>query len=475
MLCGSLTSLSGQELAFEGPSCDFSHGPLRVSENHRFIVHADGTPFFYLSDTNWDLFRRATREEAAELIDKRRSQGFTVICGPVTGALDGFYYNNPLGVPNPYGKLPFIDKDVTQPAETPGADADDPDQYDYWDHVDYIVSLAESAGLYVGMMLAWDHQYKAGLINADNARTYARYIGERYGTRPNIIWVLGGDHDATGEENIFREMAAGLAEAGAADVLTTYHPRGGRSSACWFQEDEWLDFNMIQSGHSARDKRNDLMIAEQYDLTPTKPVMDGESRYEDHSVNWDPANGWFDDYDVRQGAYWSLFAGAHGHTYGTRGVWQMYSPERPAFGPVRYYWYDAMDLPGAWDMKHIRNLMLSRPFLSRVPDQTLVEDAFDGADTIRATRGDGYAFIYAATGRTFTVYLKKLSCEKIRATWFDPRTGNTRRAGEFPSQEYREFDPPGAPGRGNDWVLVLDDVARNFPPPGAHWDQAGSN
>ena len=38
------------------PSVDFSHGKLKVSENHRFLQHEDGTPFFYLGDTAWELF-----------------------------------------------------------------------------------------------------------------------------------------------------------------------------------------------------------------------------------------------------------------------------------------------------------------------------------------------------------------------------------------------------------------------------------
>ena len=31
-----------------GPSVDFSHGRLKISDNKRFIIHDDGTPFFYL-------------------------------------------------------------------------------------------------------------------------------------------------------------------------------------------------------------------------------------------------------------------------------------------------------------------------------------------------------------------------------------------------------------------------------------------
>ena len=36
-------------------------GPLKVSPNHRFLVRADGTPFFWLADTAWELFHRTTQ------------------------------------------------------------------------------------------------------------------------------------------------------------------------------------------------------------------------------------------------------------------------------------------------------------------------------------------------------------------------------------------------------------------------------
>ena len=49
--------------------------------------------------------------------------------------------------------------------------------------------------------------------------------------------------------------------------------------------------------------------------------------------------------------------------------------------------------------------------LSRVPDQSLVENALEGADHIAATRGDGYAFVYDAQGRPFTLNLGKISGE----------------------------------------------------------------
>lgn len=167
----------------------------------------------------------------------------------------------------------------------------------------------------------------------------------------------------------------------------TYHPQGGNSSAKWFGDDDWLDFNMLQSGHDRFDRPNYEPVSKDYNRKPVKPCLDGEPRYEDHPVNWDPKNGWFNDFDVRQAAYWSLFAGAFGHTYGCHDIWQMYAPGRQPISSARNNWYDMLELPGAWDMMHVRNLIESRPFLSRVPDQSLIAgNAGSGPEHIRATR-----------------------------------------------------------------------------------------
>ena len=31
----------------------WENGPLKVSENHRYLQHENGTPFFWLGDTGW--------------------------------------------------------------------------------------------------------------------------------------------------------------------------------------------------------------------------------------------------------------------------------------------------------------------------------------------------------------------------------------------------------------------------------------
>ncbi len=459
VILAALAGGSGMAFADEsprsGPSVDFSHGDLKVSKNKRFLVHEDGTPFFYLADTAWELFHRLNRNEARKYLENRRQKGFTVIQAVVLAELDG------LNIPNAYGDKPLMGNNPARPNAK------------YFNHVDYIVGQAESRGIYIGMLPTWgDKVSKAHgkgpvVFNKDNAVLYGRFLGKRYRDKPNIIWILGGDRIADGSEDIWRAMAMGIRQGGRGRHLMTYHPQGGRTSAQWFHNDAWLDFNMLQSGHSAFNLPNYEEIAADYNRKPVKPCLDGEPRYEDHPVNGKPTGGWFDDFDVRQAAYWAIFAGAFGHTYGCHDIWQMYAPGRKPVSFARKNWYDALDLPGAQDMTHVRNLMESRPFLHRVPDQSLiVEGQVGGMGHVQATRGDGYIFVYIPTGQTIKVRFGVVSGTNLKAWWFNPRTGSAQYIAKFPNRSAWTFDPPNKPARGNDWILVLDDESRNFPPPG---------
>jgi hypothetical protein len=435
---------------------------LRVSENKRYLVKADGKPFFYLGDTAWELFHRLNREEALKYLKNRADKGFTVIQAVVLAELNGLHD------PNPYGHLPLINEDPTRPNE------------DYFAHVDYIIDKADELGLYIGLLPTWgDKIFKntwgvgPEIFTGENARIYGEYIGKRYKNRDNIIWILGGDRNPRngGDVAIWRSMAEGIiAGAGEGDpdkVLMTFHPqpkdKGGSST--WFHQDAWLDFNMFQTGH-CKDQPTYDKITHDYNLVSTKPTMDGEPIYEDHPVCFNAKeNGTSTAADVRKIAYWDLFAGAHGHTYGCHDIWQMWQPGRQPLNGPHHAWYDALDLPGATQMTYVRNLMTSRPMLERIPDQSIITDALAGPNHIRATRGEGYLFVYSATGQPFTVQMGKIAGKEVKSYWYDPRTGETTIAGKFMNTGTRLFTPP-TKGQGNDWVLILDDARKKFKEPG---------
>jgi hypothetical protein len=444
---------------------------IQVSENRRFLVTADGQPFFYLADTGWELFHRLDRQQAVQYLEQRAALGYNAIQAVALAELEG------IADPNPYGDLPLIDKDPSKPAVTPGNNPNNPQQYDYWDHVEYIVDQANARGLYMAMLPSWGRWVNSGksdepILTPANAATYGEFLGKRFGKK-GIIWIIGGDRTATGFEATWRELAKGIAigVTGKEDysgVLMSYHPRGGETSSTWFHDDEWLDFNMHQTGHGLGDQvASWARIRKDYDRTPVKPVLDGEPLYEDHPLAFRAReHGYSFDAHVRQRAYWSVFSGSCGHTYGNHSVWQMYAPNRrPINGPL-LDWNDAIHRPGAAQMRYVKWLVESRPYLSRVPDDSLVADVLKGSDRISATRGDGYAFIYSAQGRKFTLQLGKISGEKVKLWWYNPRTGAAQELDTIANQGSREVTCP-SEGFGADWVLVVDDAARGFPAPGA--------
>ena len=118
---------------------------------------------------------------------------------------------------------------------------------------------------------------------------------------------------------------------------------------------------------------------------------------------------------------------------------------------------------------YLRRLFESRPWQRLLPDQgAIVGDRGVGASALRAARAaDGsFLFVYSPYGRPFQVDLARLS-GMVEASWFDPQSGVAVPVGSFPNAGARPFDPPGDEGRGNDWVLVLDDAGRGFGAPGA--------
>lgn len=445
-------------------------GTLKVSENKRFLVHQDGTPFFYLGDTAWELFHRLNREEADKYLENRAAKGFSVIQAVAIAELDGHRD------PNPYGHLPLIDQDPARPAVQDGPNND------YWDHVDYIVEKANSLGLYIGFLPTWGRYWRdkvkddKPLFTVQNAQTYGEWLGRRYRDK-GLIWILGGDRPIENDTHreIIRAMARGLRRGDGGAHLLTLHPPGGNGSSTWFHDDDWLDFNMRQNGHVTEYTGRYDKTREDYDRTPVKPVIDGEPIYEDHPVSFDAKRmGHSVSSDVRRPLYWDLFSGAFGHTYGHHSVWQMWQPGRNPINNPLMPWFEAIDQPGAGQMQYGRCLMESRPFPSRVPDDSIivtdrVPTSVPGAGRYRfvGTRdADGsYAMVYAPIGRAFKVRMDTIKGPKVKAWWYNPRNGQATAIGEFPNTGEREFLPPDK-GEMLDWVLVLDDASKGFPAPG---------
>ena len=430
--------------------------PIKVSENQRFLVTVDGRPFFWLADTAWQLIHDLDEAEIRRYFANRRDKGFTVIQTVVLAELR-------FDKPNAFGHFPIEPQRPDRPIIKEGPNND------YWDDVERVLRLAAEHGLYVGLLPTWGRWVSSdwqngivdGFFTVANAEAYGRFIGGRYKDHSNIIWILGGDRASPTDEAkaIWRAMARGIAigVSGAEDyskVLMTYHTSGPGSTAWFLNKESWLDFHGLQSGHG-RWAFNWMMVEHAYTMKPTLPVIDLESSYPGFRHGRPPTVA--TDDDARRAAYWAVFAGAAGHTYGHHSVWQMHSAKYPGVANPKEFWCDALDAPSARQMGYLRRFIESRPFLSQRPDLSLL--AFEQTkpwEMCLALRGDGYALAYTPTGRRLDIQLGKLAGARVRASWFDPRTGETSAIGEFDNQGRRTFDPPGEESPGNDWVLVLE-------------------
>jgi hypothetical protein len=427
---------------------------LVISQNRRFIQYENGVPFFLLADTAWELFHRLTLEEIDSYLDTRKNQGFNVIQSVLISEQDG------LRTPNAYGLLPFSEMNPEKPDN------------EYFEFIDKVLKLAETKEMHFAIVPVWGDKINKvfgigpEIFDEANAYSYGRWLGNRYKNFPNIIWMNGGDRSGGGNNfPVWNALGNGIRSEDP-NHLMTFHPPGDASSSMWFHDAGWLDFNSCQSGHSMRNYPNYMMINYDYLRYPPKPCIDSEPRYEEHAVNWKPEmNGVFDDYDVRQAAYWSVFSGACGHTYGTHPVWQMYDRGREAIGYVRYTWKEALHLKGATQLIHIKNLMLSRPYFDRIPDQSILISPRVGDEHICCTRGNGYLFCYLPLGGIIELNTVNFKEIQFLGWWYDPRSGETVSQGLLNNQGNLRLTAP-SEGRGCDWVLVLDDPACKFGNPG---------
>ena len=438
---------------------------LKVSSNGRYLAKDNGDPFFYLGDTVWTLFKRLKREEVEEYLQNRAAKGFTVIQA---------YVLRGLGVRNVYGHLTLVDRDPTKFNEP------------FFENVDFVVNRANELGLVMGMVVTYGEHVRQvrsneQVFNSSNAFIFGKNLASRY-KNSSVIWLLGGDRVAAGDEEIWTAMAKGLKEGSQNTQLVSYHGPGprtgptgptGYSSSFWFHNSDWLDFNMIQSGHRWA-VPNYQFITHDYDLKPPKPTIDMEARYENHpdGPNTDVR---MDAHQEREAAYWAMLAGAAGHGYGCNDMWQLYNPERmPAADDQSFpferlrgttHWRKAMDFEGAFSMGPMRKLFELRPWYKMVPDQSVIASGQgEGEDHVQAARASDGSFIvaYLPFGNPIKVQMDKISGKKVKAQWYDPRKGSWASIGEYPNTGAREFSAP-SKGKQSDWVLVLEDASKNYP------------
>ena len=435
--------------------------PLKVSANKRYFQTKDGKPFFWMGDTGWLLFVKCKREDATLYLDTRRKQGFNVV-----QAMLLHDFNN---TKNAYGDWALENFDVSKPAITKGNSFSDSLQYDYWDHVDYVVDEAAKRGIYMALVPTWGSNVKSGKINEQQAEVYAKFLAKRYKSKANIIWLNGGDIPGKDGYAVWEKIGSTIKNFDN-NHLMTFHPRGRTSSTDWFHQSLWLDFNMFQSGHksyaqdtSSKERRhfgedNWKYIEEDYAMEPVKPTLDGEPSYEDIPYGLhDTADGYWNAADIRRYAYWSVFAGGAGFTYGHNAVMQYYNQgDKDASFFPRQDWKTGLMAEAAGQMRHLKKLMESYSYFDRMPAQELVVENGEKYERVLATKGKNFALFYVYDGKEFKANTRYLEFIASKGNWFNPRTGTKEKIPAFKNKGVVSFNPPGEKQNGNDWVLILE-------------------
>ncbi|RIK81981.1 MAG: hypothetical protein DCC67_07725 [Planctomycetota bacterium] len=419
--------------------------PVRVSENRRHLVDAHGAPFLYHADTPWMLFLKLTEGEAKDYMARRKAQGFNALQVQLTGFP---------GMTNRAGELPFAgtppEQDFARPNEK------------FFAHVDRVMHEAQRQGMLLAVAPLWsgccgegwagrDKQNRPGPLHAngpDKTREFGRWLGRRYGTFDNVLWILGGDNDPDNARAEIRALGLGLKDA-APRQLITYHAASTHSSThVWPADESWLDVSMVYSYFRGFDKAWNKNQPDIYEVShaefakiPVRPFFLGESTYEGEHGAWGSA------LQARKQAWWCVLGGGCGHAYGSPN-WNM--PD---------HWRDLLELPGANSLKHLRDLLESKAWWTLVPDVDNVV-AVQGRGlyakndyAVTALAHDGsFALSYLPTKRALTIDLARISGARVAAHWFNPRSGELSRIGEFANEQQHAFEPPAE----GDWVLVLD-------------------
>lgn len=442
-----IAGLHGQEGRFTAAPAEdeanrfLQHGAVKVSDDSRYLAHADGTPFFWLGDTAWNGALKSTDEAWDTYLADRLDKGFTGIQFVTTQwrAADG----------NAEGEVAYTGfEDIEiNPA--------------FFDRIDARIDAVNDAGLLAAPVLLWtlgEPERNPGKLPEDQAIKLARYLVARYGAH-HVMFFLAGDEDFSGETGA-RWRRIGRAVFSAGDPwLATIHPRGRQWHFDRFADEDWLDLIIYQSSHGGGPETLSWLQsgppAQKWRQEPVRPIINSEPGYEDH-VAWERGELHTAD-DVRRQFYWSLLnAPMAGVTYGAHGIW---SWETEPAEPLKHEgsglakpWHEALHLPGSRDLAHVSDLFTSLDWWTLRPDQELLQSQPGGDDPTRhvaAARSEAgdLAVVYLPVGGSVTLRPDALRSD-LQAEWFNPRTGRRTPAG---SAAQRTFT---APDR-EDWVLVL--------------------
>ena len=438
------TAWTMQLVAFQTPAVAPPNTayPLKVGVTGRYLVDQLNVPFLLTGDSPQALIVNLTEADADGFFADRQAAGFNAVwinllCATYTGGrADGSTYD---------GIVPFT---------TPG-DLATPNE-SYFARVDDMLNLAAQHGLTVFLDPAETGSFLSVVSGngVAKSRQYGRYLGTRYRSFDNIVWMSGNDFQSwsnPSDDAVVEAVALGIRDTDDRHIHTVeldYPVSGSLDDPTWAP--------IIQLNASYTYYPTYAQVLTDYDRPNALPTFLVEANYEFEHNAADLGTPQI----LRRQAYWSLLSGAAGQFYGNRYTWPFISG-----------WQDNLDTPGSAQMGYVKFLFAPRPWYDLIPDQTHTvvtagvgtyadSGALGDSDYLTAARTPDGALVaaYMPTSRTITVAMSSLAAPAY-ASWYDPSNGTFSAIPGSPlaNTGTRTFTPPGANGDGDgDWVLLLE-------------------
>lgn len=363
----------------------------------------------------------------------------------------------------------------------------------YWAHVDHVLQRAAAYGITVlagtafpGSFDKCDTLYYSSMAASSDAKmkAYGAFLGNRYKSYPNIIWLMGGDANpalcGSGVQSKLTDIAEGVKSADRVHLMAiedTNNVWGEASATHWspytFSTDNpsgWLTLGTIypKGTPSSKFSNEIAQILSQNETergsTPLIPYFSIEDPYE-----YEPYSAPYNDRQLRQEGYTEVLSGAYlGRLFGSSGVW----PFGASCCQHGSTWQANMDNPASFDQQRLGQLFRSRAHWMLAPDfsHSAVTAGYGSGVTwtVTSRTRDGQtiiAYIPNGNASTLTVDMTRITSATHQAIcwWFNPSTGVASLIGTYANSGTREFSPSDS----YDWVLVIDDASANLPAPGS--------
>jgi hypothetical protein len=454
-----------------GPSGSSAY-PLKASPNNRYLVDQNNTPFLMVGDSPQHLIANLSQKDAAAYMANRQKYGINTLwinllciftdpgCNKEAKTFDGI--------------IPFtIPGDIATPNPA------------YFQRVDDMLRIAADHGMAVLLdpieTSSWlDILRKNG---ESKAFAYGQYLGNRYKTFPNIVWMHGNDFQSwqnSADTALVQAVARGIRSVDKIHIHTVelnYLTSGS------LDDPTWAPLIELDAAYTYFPTYAQVLI--EYNRPDFKPVFMVESNYE-FEQNFHPPGG--TPNNLRRQEYWTMLSGATGQLYGSAYTWRLNKG-----------WESNLETPGVLQLKYMKDLFANRKWYDLVPDQNhtvmisgygafscfagmlsprirrneyamgpllnrVLKYTFMASDgcAVAARSFDGsLVMAYMPTIRTITVDMSKLAGPST-ARWYDPTSGEYSdvKGSPFANTGTRQFTPSGANKSGDgDWVLVLETQA----------------